>query len=374
MVKEFCLDILLEILSAAHGLLKTRLYDIVKSMNGSRRRALLAVLTLPLLVISCLDFTTKARAQQPSQQPGQELVANLAAGRVIVAVVKDAIIVGTIENPIEAETRPPTPVEIETSRLGIILGSVDWFSPTTQQDVARLDLELPRLRAHVATTAPHLAPSQGGDEASDIESTGLGLLDRLAAVAKGLHGKVALPENEPLAQLIVADYVSGYGAEVWQLSYGMKQVEEKDGYWETRVLKPTYLQFWPPEKGQPKNLVEFAYPPAAPPPSLQTLIKQRDPQLQKVMSDPQMRIVADQLAQGDSMMLSSADAIPVIRGALDAIKLPKARETIAIIFREKGFTWVIPPSAEPEKPKPVQAVQAASQGERPDDAPSLLKH
>src|SRR5262249_39722638 len=155
--------------------------------------------------------------------------------------------VGTLENPIESETRPPIPVEIETSRVGIILGSVDWFSPSTQQDIARLDTELPRLKSHaVVAPAPHLAKSQGGDEASDIEATGLGLMSRLGEVAKGLHGKLALPENEPLAQLIVADYLAGYGPEVWQLTYQMKQVEEKDGYWETRVLNPTYLQFWPP--------------------------------------------------------------------------------------------------------------------------------
>ena len=49
-------------------------------------------------------------------------MANLAAGRVIIAVVKDAIVVGTLENPIEAETRPPTPVEIETSRVGSFSG------------------------------------------------------------------------------------------------------------------------------------------------------------------------------------------------------------------------------------------------------------
>jgi hypothetical protein len=364
---------------AAHDLPNIKRYDIVKSMNGEstnggRRHASLIALILVALAMSCLEFGKKALAQEPSQQSGQELVANLAAGRVIIAVVKDAIVVGTLENPIEPETRPPTPVEIETSRLGVILGSVDWFSPSTQQDVARLDNELPRLRSHVATVAPHLAKSQGGDEASDIESTGLGLHERLNEVAKGLHGKVALPENEPLAQLIVADYLGGYGPEVWQLTYEMKQVEEKEGYWETRVLKPSYLQFWPPEKGQPKNLMEFDYPPGAPAPSLQTLIRQRDSQLQKVMSDPQMLIAANQLAEGDSTTLSSADAIPVIRASLDAIKSPKARETIAVIMKERGFAWVVPPSAEPERPKPVQPVQAASQGDRPADAPSLLKH
>ena len=42
-----------------------------------------------------------AHAQQPGT-PTEEVVANLAAGRVVIAVVKDAILVGTVENPIEA--------------------------------------------------------------------------------------------------------------------------------------------------------------------------------------------------------------------------------------------------------------------------------
>ncbi len=66
-------------------------------------------------------------------------MADLAAGRVVIAVVKDAILIGSVENPIEAETRPPAPVEIESSRVGIILGAVDWFSPSSRREVARLE-------------------------------------------------------------------------------------------------------------------------------------------------------------------------------------------------------------------------------------------
>lgn len=320
-------------------------------------------------------LTPSAVAQDPSPKLGQELVANLAAGRVVIAVVKDAILIGTVENPIEAETRLPAPVEIETSRVGIILGPIDWFSPSSQQQVARLDRELPHLKAYQVKVTPHLTPSQGGDEASDIEATGQGLQQRLNEVAKGLHARLHLPENEPLAELIVADYLNGYGAEVWQLNFGFKQEQQKGDYWETRVLKPTYTQFWPPEKGQPKTLVEFNYPPENAPASLLELLRQKDPRLEKIRSsDAQMALVATELLQGESTKLYAADTTQFLRAALAAIAGPKSRQSVAMIGIEKGFSWILPPPAEEAPPRPLPA-QAEQQRERPADAPpSLLKH
>jgi hypothetical protein len=40
---------------------------------------------------------------------------------------------------------------------------------------------------------------------------------------------------------------------------------------------------------------------------------------------------------------------------------------------EKGFAWILPPPAEAVPPKGEQP-EAGQQGERPADAPSLLKH
>ena len=324
------------------------------------------------LAVICLCGTS---AQEPTQSPGQEIVANLAAGRVVIAVVKDAILIGTIENPIEAETRPPAPVQIDSDRIGIILGSVEWFSPSSQQDIARLDRELPHLQTRLVTVSPHLGQSQGGDQAADIEATGQGLGERLNQVAKGLRSRVNLPADEPLAELIMADYLSGYGPEVWQLSYGMKQEQQKGDYWETRVLKPTYLQFWPPEKGQAKTLMEFNYPPENVPASLLELIRQKDPRLEKLRSsDPQMAMIASQI-QSDSTKLLAVDATQFLRAALAAITPPKARQTMAMIGAQKGFAWILPPPAEVERPAPAQTAQADSQPkQRPADAPSLLKH
>jgi hypothetical protein len=330
----------------------------------------------PIATALLLLLVPQVSAQQSLQPSGQELVANLAAGRVVIAVVRDAIIVGTVENPIEAQTRPPTPVEIESSRVGILLGPIDWFSPSSQQQIARLDKELPRLKTHLVTVAPHLGQSQGG-QAPDIEEIGQGLQERMNQVAKGLQAKINLAPDEPFAELILADYLTGYGPELWQLSYGMKQEQQKGDYWDTRVLKPTYLQFWPPEKGQPKTLIEFNYPPENTPTTLLELLRRKDPRIDKIRtSDPQMAMVADELVQGNSTKLLSANVVQFLRAALAAIAPPKSRQTMAIIGMEKGFAWVLPPPPEVDlaAATPAEATQAGEPADRPADAPSLLKH
>jgi hypothetical protein len=325
-------------------------------------RSIVCVLTLGgLLAVAPLWLRT--HAQQPGT-PTEEIVANLAAGRVVIAVVKDAILVGTVENPIEEGAHPPIPIPISTDRIGIVLGAVDWLSPSSHQELARLDQELPHLRPQLVAPTPHIGPTGGGDEATDIEAVGQGLLERLDQVAPQLHAKLDLPESEPLVELVVADYLRGYGPEVWQLTYGIQQEEQDNDYWTTRVLRPTYLQFWPPEKGQPRTLVEFEYPPDNPPPTLLELLRNHDPRLEKITaSDRKIAEVANRFLQGESNKVSAADATQFLRAALDAISPPNARETMARITEEDGFAWILAP---PPEPKSAAAPQA-----RPAGAPTL---
>ncbi len=318
-------------------------------------------------VLAGLGAGASLLARQPQETPesNEETVASLAAGRVVIAVVKGAILIGTVENPIEADTHPPTPVAIGSERAAVILGTVRWSSPSTQREIARLDEDLPHLHSAAVTQAPHLGTDPTGNEATDLEAVGRGLLDRLSHLAQELHGRVDLPSGEPLAELIVADYFSGYGPEVWQLAYGMKQQEETPGYYTTRVLLPSYVQFWPPEKGQPHTLIEFEYPPENPPPTLLDLLRENDPRLEGlVSSDPKMAGVARQLLSGESNKVLAADATQFLRAALDAIAPPKTRETMAMISEENGFSWVLSPPH--EQPLPNLAP------DRPPDAPSLL--
>jgi hypothetical protein len=324
------------------------------------------VASAAILAFSLFASLPPAHAQETAETPGDEIIANLAAGRVIIAVVKDAIIVGTVENPIEAGTHPPIPVPLASRRMGVMLGAVDWFSVTSQQELARLDRELPRLHSRMIPQDPRLQQPQEGTEASDIQAIGQGVLERLNQVVKALHNKIDLPADEPIAELILADYIEGYGPEIWQALFPLQQDPQHGDYWDTRVLRPRYFQFWPPEKGQPRTLVEFHYPSGDASPTLLELLRQNDPRLVKVReSDANLSHVADFLLHGESNKVPAADAIQFLRAALAAISPPNSRQTMAAIGTETGFQWILPPPPEPKRPGQKQ--------ERPEGAPTLAK-
>gem|GEM_PF-384650 len=336
-------------------------------VNFVARVASTAILVLAFALSIC---ATRAGAQQVSEIPREEIVANLAAGRVVIAVVKDGIVIGTVEDSIERGTLPPAPVQMSAERVGIILGADEWLSPVTQQDFVRLDRSLPGARGQfLGNKGPTLGGVQAhagaGAEANDIEQIGQGLLQSLNGVAEVLHGRVDLPAQEPIAEMILVDYLSGYGPEVWQASYHIEQEEQAGDYWATRVLRPAYVQFWPPEKKDQRTLIEFSYPPDNAPAPLLDLIRKRDPRILKIVgADPQMQDVMLQLTDGRSTSLKAADTIQFLRAALDAIAPPKSVETMALISPDHGFKWILAPPPEVEEhPEP--------QTPRPAGAPSL---
>ena len=324
-----------------------------------------ALLVLATAIALC---PRPATAQQVQDVPTEEVVVNFAAGRVVIAVVKDAIVIGTIENPIEPQTHPPIPVQMNRTRAGILLGAVDWFSPSSQLQLARLDTELPRLHGHFTVPGPHLNQAPTNAEASDIEGVGQNLFERMNVVAGNLHGKLDWPPAEPVAQLILADYLQGYGPEVWQLSFTLSQEMQRLDYYDTHISHPAYLQSWPPEKGQPHTLMEFQYPPENATPTLLDLLRRKDPRLEKICaSDAKMREIADHFLEGQSGKIIAADATQFLRAALTVLAPPNARQTMASIGLDSGFEWILRPPPEPKRP----ASQAEQ--ERPADAPSLLK-
>jgi hypothetical protein len=288
-----------------------------------------------------------ANAQSDDAQSNGEVVANLSAGRVVIAVVKDAILVGTVEDPIEVQTVPPTPVLLASERFGVFLGPVDWWSPPSEREIGELNQELPRLHTYAVATPPHLGQSQGGDQPYEIEITGESLHQRLNGLAQSLHGQLNWPPNEPFAQLIVADYFGGYGPEVWQLSYRIEQDQQDGDFWTSVVDPPTFLQFWPPEKGQPRTLIEFDYPSQDASTSVLQLLQQKDPRVERVVqSDPVMSDVAQHFLDGTCNKVRAADATQFLRAVLDAIAAPHARETVGILHPDTGFSWTLAPPAE----------------------------
>src|SRR5580658_1109663 len=340
--------------------------------HGRLRRAAsnfyTGIAALFALAIVSLCFSVPAAAQQVQDVPTEEIVVNFAAGRVVIAVVKDAILIGTIENKIETQTHPPIPMAMNRTRAGILLGAVDWFSPSSQLQLARLDTELPHLHGHFAASGPHISQAPTTAEASDIESVGQNLYERINVVAGDLHGKLDWPQDEPVAELILADYIQGYGPEVWQLTFKLKQEMQRVDYYDTHVSHPAYLQSWPPEKGQPHTLIEFQYPPEDAAPTLLELLRRKDPRLEKICaSDPKMREVADHFLEGQSGKIVGADATQFLRAAFAVLAPQDARQTMAIIGIETGFDWILRPPPEPKR------ANAQPDQERPADAPSLLK-
>ena len=338
------------------------LFRVVCSCNRNAAAILL------LAAVTCFFFATQAAAQQVQDAPTEEVVVNFAAGRVVIAVVKDSILIGTIENPIEPGTHPPIPVAMNRTRAGILLGAVDWFSPSSQLQLARLDTELPHLHGHFAASNPRINQVQTTAEATDLEALGQNLFERMNTVAGDLHGKLDWPPAEPVAQLILADYLQGYGPEVWQLSFSLTQEMQRLDYYDTHISHPAYLQSWPPEKGQPHTLLEFQYPPENAAPTLLDLLRQKDPRLEKLCaSDTKMREVADQFLTGQSGKITAADATQFLRAALMVLAPPNARQTMASIGLDTGFDWILRPPPEPKR------ATSQAEEERPADAPSLLK-
>jgi hypothetical protein len=338
---------------------------------GFRRTTCKLHAQIAALLVLAIAVTLSPRpsaAQQVQDVPAEEVVVNFAAGRVVIAVVKDAILIATIENQIEPQTHPPIPVQMNGRRAGILLGAVDWFSPSSQLQLARLDTELPHLHGHFAVSGPHISQVQTTAEASDIENVGQNLFERMNVVAGNLHGKLDWPPAEPVAQLILADYVQGYGPEVWQLSFKLTQEMQRLDFYDTHISHPTYLQSWPPEKGQPHTLMEFQYPPENATPTLLDLLRRKDSRFEKICaSEPKLREVADYFLAGQSGKIIAADASQFLRAALAVLAPPNARQTMASIGLDTGFDWILRPP-----PEPKRATSEAEQ-ERPADAPSLLK-
>lgn len=325
----------------------------------SRQAALRFFAAALLLALAYLP----ALAQEPEST--EEVVANLAAGRVLVAVTKDGIVIATLENKVEPDTRPPLIVPLDGRRAAVLMGAFNWVAPGTGMTLARLDQELPKLRGNtLAASTPHLQQGSAGGEAQDIEIIGKGLLARLSEVVQHLHTQIAQPAGEPLVVLLVADYVEGYGPEVWKLSYPIEQEPLRGDFWQTRVLPPRYDQLWPPEKGQPRTLIETQYPLDDPSPPLLELLRGGDARLARIRTaDPRMSSVAGFLTEGQSQKCEAADMLQFLRASLDAIAPPGDAQLVAVISEKEGFGWVLAPPAEPKKPGQA----------RPPGAPTLAK-
>jgi len=181
----------------------------------------------------------------PAQENGAgEIVANLATGRVIFCVTRDAIIVAATSGGGEIGSRAPAVLPVSSGRLGVLLGAIEWAAPDMAK-ATRFDAELPPVAAN-ALRRPSQKPAQ---EPSEIEDIGVGMLELIRPLVDQIHHKLDLAPDEPLVELILADYVQDYGPEIWSLQYRVRQENLSNDFWRTRILRPAYVQLYPPEKG-----------------------------------------------------------------------------------------------------------------------------
>ena len=300
------------------------------------------------------------------EEATQELAVNLTEGRVVVCAAKDGIVIATIGEHSEAGSRTPAVLSLSALRAAVMLGAVEWVQPESKDKPVRLDGEFPGIAAAVLNNS---GERKYTNAASDIEMIGVALLERVRQLAGQLHNKLNIGEDEPLIRIVLAGYVPDYGPEAWTIDYHIRQDALGNDLWRTRVLRPTYNQLYPPEKGQPHTLVEVRYPPAnraKGAPELLDLLRQNDPRLAKARAANE--ILAKSVAfvvDGQSQKSVAASDVDFLRAALPAVTPPETKLTMALVDFDKGFHWVMEPPKE-DRP-PVDATP------REPDAPTLRR-
>jgi hypothetical protein len=313
-----------------------------------------------LALISLIAPGALLRAQD---NRGEEVVANLSEGRVIFCVTKDGMLVGSAEGGGEKGSRPPAIVPIGGGRIGVLLGATEWISGGK---TLRLDGELATVAANAVphgTVPGAVEPNQ----TTAIEDIGIGMLELMRPQVTEIHRKLDLGPDEPLVELLLADYVQGYGPEVWSLQYRIRQEDLGNNYWETRPLRPAYYQLYPPEKGQPRTFMEIRYPANSTQPELIAQLQAHDPSLDPIANaSPEISKSIAAILAGDSRKALLDPVSDFLRAALPVLAGSKARISLAKLDPDHGFQWILAPAEPP--PTPTQTKP------REPDAPSLRKY
>jgi len=314
--------------------------------------------SLILLLVALSLTVLRASAQE------DEIVANLAGGRVIIHVAQDAILFAAIDHPLEAKSVPPRVAAIGNSHIGIFFGASEWQIPAQPRPV-RLDRDIQDVRP---LETPGYRPPGSGE--ADLDAMGVAFLEKLRPLVSQLHHKIDLKPDEPLLEIVLVGYApQDYGPEVWLVDYNVEQesVGVKSDYWQTHILRPRFTQLYPPEKHQPKTLVELRFPADLREIPLTGLIQQNDPRLVRLRSsDARFSKVVEQIERGQANKSNSQDAADFLRAALPLL----AGDTHFIegeVGERGGFDWIVPPE------EPREKEQRAEDKERPPEAPTLRR-
>ncbi|HEY2461128.1 MAG TPA: hypothetical protein VGI16_09975 [Candidatus Acidoferrum sp.] len=316
---------------------------------------------LVLLSLAMIFAVPAASAQ--TQDRDDEIVANLAGGRVIIHVAKDNnIIFAAIDNPVELGGIPPRVMELDSTHIGILFGASEWRSPADPQPI-RLDRNFHRIGA------PDRRYANPGEAEPDLETLGVAFLEKLRPLVTQLHHKIDIAPDEPLFELVIIGFAPDeYGAEVWTAEYRaqQEQIAARGQYWQTHILRPRFTQLYPPEKHQPRVLVEARYPAALKGPALMQLIQSNDPRIAQLRnSEPRFAKVAELIDHGQAQKAVPADSADFLRAVLPLI-VGDAHFVLGTMEEQHGFEWIVPPDEPVEK-------TSKDDKDRPPEAPSLRR-
>src|SRR5882762_21757 len=164
-------------------------------------------------VLCTFPFGTLAQDQHED-----EIIANLAGGRAIVHVAKDAIVFAAIDHPIERNSIPPRVMDLDATHIGILFGASEWRIPADPKPI-RLDRNFQR----VTRADPRYQPAPGAGE-TDLETIGIAFLEKLRPLVAQLHRKLDFSSDDAIFQIVMIGYApNDYGPEVLVLLYSIDQ-------------------------------------------------------------------------------------------------------------------------------------------------------
>lgn len=329
------------------------------NIASTLRRRSSTVLFVLAFLLTCIPSANIALAQE--RAAGDEIVANLAGGRVIVHVARDKIVFAAIDQPMETNSVPPRVLSINSTHIGVLLGASEWRHTADPKPI-RLDRDFPQLSArnpHYAVDPDEIAP--------DLDTIGVAFLERLRPLVSQLQHKIDFKPDEAIFEVVLIGFApDDYGPEVWTIEYRIEQEEiaTRGDFWQTRLLRPRFTQLYPPEKHSPKTLVEVRYPNTIPGPTLQQLIERNDPDIYDLSRrEPRFLKVEEEIEHGQANKAVPGDATAFLRAELPLIA--GKSHFILGTMTEAGFDWVVPPD------EPVEKVKADKN--HPPEAPTLRR-
>jgi hypothetical protein len=320
-----------------------------------------------LLLFALFDLAVSARAF--AQDKDDEIVATLTGGRVIIHAAQESITFVALDEPIETGSVPPRVMSLDSRHVAVLFGSSEWRIPADPNPI-RLDQGYKR----TGGVDSRYQGNYSGEAEADLEQIGVAFLEKLTPLAARLHHKLDISPDQPLFELVVIGFgPRDYGPEVWTVEYRMTQANlaTRGDFWQTRVLRPRFVQIYPPEKHEPRKLVETCYPGACKGPTLQQLLEGNEPGLEKLAkSDSNVSKAVAFISNGQAQKAARESADTFLRAAVPLI-YPDRHFVMATFEEEHGFQWVVPPNEPIERAKVTK--DAKDDKNRPTEAPSLRR-